>query len=136
MKLKAAFNLTGNKFNLPVVLIFFIALPLILLAAQSCSKDVNNGPKHPCDTIEVTYSGVIQPLLEANCYECHGNGQSHKDVTLDSYEGVYAVAISGQLSGAVNHRSGYSAMPYYRPQLDTCSIHFIDEWIDAGAPNN
>jgi hypothetical protein len=109
---------------------------ITLSTGTSCTKDSNDGPKHPCDTIDVTYSGVIQPLLEANCYECHANGQSRKGVTLGTYDGVYAVAISGQLSGAVNHSAGYSGMPYYRPPLDSCSIYFIDKWIDEGAPQN
>jgi hypothetical protein len=123
----------GFKSNY-ILLLVILLLPFAF--TTSCSEEESSGPINPCDTVDVTYSGVIQPLLAANCYSCHGNGQSRAGVTLDTYEGVYTVAISGQLSGAVNHESGYTAMPYQRQKLDSCSIYFIDTWIEAGAPEN
>lgn len=116
-----------------VIVAFFFVMTLF---SVSCSKHENTEPKHPCDTIELTYSGVIQPLLEQNCYGCHGNGNSSGDQTLDTYEDVYAAAMDGRLYGVVNHVDGYPAMPYYRPQLDSCSLYFINRWIEEGAPNN
>lgn len=116
-----------------IVIAAFFIMPLL---SVSCSKDENTGPTHPCDTIELTYSGIILPLLEQNCFECHGNGNSRGGQTLDTYDDVYAIAMNGRLYGVVNHINGYPFMPYNREQLDSCSLHFINNWIDEGAPNN
>jgi len=115
------------------VITFFLIMAFLSL---SCSKDNDTGPKHPCDTIEVTFSGVIQPLLQQNCFECHGDGSTRGDVILDTYEDVNEIVLDGRLYGAVNHLAGYSAMPYFRDQLDSCSLYFINKWIEEGAPDN
>ena len=104
--------------------------------SMSSSKGENTVSTNPCDTVELTYSGVIQPLLEQNCYKCHSNGKSKRGQKLDTYEDVYAIAMDGSLHGVVNHVAGYPAMPYFKPKLDSCSLHFINKWIDEGAPNN
>jgi hypothetical protein len=117
------------------VRIIFASLILILVFSGSCSKE-DVDPKHPCDTIEVTYAGVVQPILEQNCYGCQGNGSTNGGVDLGSYDAVLVPANDGRLSGAINHEPGFSPMPSRNPKLDSCGIYFIDKWIDEGAPNN
>ena len=116
--------------------IFSVPLLLTLILTPSCTEKENMDPQHPCDTIEVTYAGVVQPILEQNCYSCHANGSSRGNVTLGTYEEVVLIAQSGRLSGAINHEPGYAPMPNYAPKLDSCDIYFIDKWIDEGALDN
>jgi hypothetical protein len=43
---------------------------------------------------------------------------------------------TGQLDGAINHRSGYPQMPRDGPKLPECELTRINIWIRDGAPNN
>ena len=85
-----------------------------------------------CDTANVTYSGTIAPILQANCVGCHSAGS----VLLNSHAGVATVALNGRLMGALNHANGYLAMPSGQPQLDACTLQSFQAWVNAGAPNN
>lgn len=90
----------------------------------------------PCDTTNVTYSGSIAPLLDANCASCHNSSLPQGSVNLDNYGGVKVVADNGRLWGAVNHSDGYSAMPQNRPKLNDCNLSKIRIWINDGALDN
>jgi len=120
---------------------FLPILTVLMLTIQlsSCYYD-NEEEVYPdsggCDTTNVTYSGSVAPVLQANCNACHsGNGPSAGIVT-DNYTDLLTVVNSGQFKGAINHSSGYSAMPKNAPKLSDCNLSKINKWIDAGAPNN
>jgi mono/diheme cytochrome c family protein len=108
----------------------------------SCSKksedqlSENSGGGSACDTANMTYSANIQPLLQNNCYSCHGNGQINGGVTLDSYAGVKAVADNGKLIGVVTHSAGFPQMPQGAAKLSDCNINKIRSWINHGKLNN
>jgi hypothetical protein len=97
---------------------------------------LNNGCSGNCDTLNVTYSGTIVPLLQSNCIGCHNNTSAGGNINLTNYSGVLAVALNGKLFGTVNHDAGYSAMPKGGNKLPQCQIDEIRIWIAAGAPNN
>ena len=88
-----------------------------------------------CDTSNVTFSGTIFPVIQANCLGCHSGSVLSGGVNLSNYDGVFNVVIDGRLYGAVNHLSGYTAMPL-GGQLSDCEISQINFWINDGAPNN
>ena len=114
-----------------------LSFPILLAVflTPSCDKE-DVDPTHPCDTIDATYAGVVQPILEQSCYGCHANGNARGDVTLGTYEEVLVIAQNGSLSGAINHEPGYAAMPAFAGKLDSCDIFLIDKWIDEGALDN
>lgn len=116
------------------------AIPVLVASIMlfSCTSDSLEDliPLNPCDTVAITYSGVIQPILEANCYGCHSGNNPRGDVLVDNYEDVRDLAIDGRLGGVVNHEAGYPPMPQMRPQLDTCELYYINTWIELGAPDN
>jgi hypothetical protein len=88
----------------------------------------------PCDTVNVTFSKTITPILATNCISCHG---SSGGVTLTNYNGVKTVVTNGKLWNAINHLSGaQKAMPNSTTKLSNCNLRQIKIWIDAGAPNN
>jgi len=89
-----------------------------------------------CDTVNVTFSGTIQPVLQNNCVGCHNNTSPGGNVILSAYSGVQAVALNGHLLGSVNHGAGYSPMPKNLAKLPDCEIAEIRIWIQNGAPNN
>ncbi|MCU0433781.1 MAG: hypothetical protein MUC87_10040 [Bacteroidia bacterium] len=89
-----------------------------------------------CDsTITPTYSGQIREIINNNCVSCH-NPASGNAYVLDNHQGLFAVATSGQLVGAVYQRPGFQAMPPSGAPLDDCQKALIRKWVEAGAPNN
>ncbi len=55
---------------------------------------------------------------------------------LVDYNSVVVQANNGKLFGAVNHDSGFAAMPKNAPKLSDCKIDQIKIWIEDGTPNN
>ena len=90
-----------------------------------------------CDTINtVSYGGDVRPILEQQCYGCHGGTSPDGGVAMGTYNSDKAIAINGQLYGTINHASGYSPMPEGGAKMDNCSIAKIKKWVDDGSPNN
>ncbi len=93
---------------------------------------------NPCDTVPVTYSGVIQPILETYCYSCHSSNNPSGGIILDNYEDVRDIALEedSRLIGSINHEAGYAAMPQRQSKLDSCKLHYFDVWVEQGGANN
>lgn len=116
-----------------------VAIITIIISLPSCYYD-NEEELYPdiagCDTTNVTYSGVVAPILETYCNGCHsGNGPSG-GIKTDNYNDLQTTINSGQFRGAINHLSGFSAMPKNAPKLSDCNLLKINNWLDSGAPNN
>lgn len=101
--------------------------------ALNLTCDANAGG---CDTTNISYANDIVPILTNSCVGCHSTGNPSTSVSLDNFNGVQAVALSGQLYGSLSWQSGYSPMPKNGNQLANCEIEKIKAWIDAGALNN
>ena len=118
---------------------FLISLVVFL---QSCTYDkemlvtVPAAPPNSADTATVSFAVTIQPLLRANCFSCHGNGSSLGDVSVDTYDDVKALAVSGSLLGSISHSTGFVPMPEGADKLDDSSIDAVRIWVDKGASNN
>lgn len=118
------------------LVIFFLFL--IALSGSGCYYDKAEllNPVTSCDTAIVTYSGAVNPLLNANCTGCHSGVNAPNGVKLDTYPGVKIQAANGLLLGTITHTPGFSAMPKNGNKLNDCSIAKIRKWIAGGAPNN
>ncbi len=123
-----------------ITIVIMALLCLITLAVVSCSKSSEDKitPQNvtPCDTANSTYNADVVPILKANCYSCHGNGEASGGVELDVYSNVKNVAQNGVFIGVITHASGYPAMPLGGAQLSACNINTIKSWITNGALNN
>jgi cytochrome c5 len=106
------------------------------------SKWIGQGAKNnscvnaSCDAVTVTYSTSIKSIISDKCQGCHSGSSPAAGYDFSTYAGVQARINDGKLWGAVNHVSGYSAMPKNGTKLSTCELAKIKNWIDAGAPNN
>jgi hypothetical protein len=91
-----------------------------------------------CDTAQVTYSGTIIPILNDNCYRCHGTATNSGSggIILQDYNVLKGFAADGRLYGNVAHLPGYIPMPYDGGKLSDCVLQKIKKWIDNGYPNN
>jgi hypothetical protein len=111
---------------------------VVIVSNSSCYYDKEEilYPQTACDTVTVTYSGSVVPVLLSNCTSCHGGSAPSGGISLTTYAAVKAQADNGKLWGSVSHTAGFSPMPKNASKLTTCSLAKIKKWIDAGAPNN
>lgn len=120
-----------------------LAAAVVMMALAGCYKD-NVEDMYPatsggsnCDTTNVTFSGVIKPIIDAKCATagCHINA-SASGISLADYHGVAGIANSGKLLAAITHSGQASFMPKGQAKLDDCTIAKITKWVNDGAPDN
>lgn len=116
-----------------------ISALIIVLVLQSCYYDNEEDlyPNPPeCDSINVSYSADVWPIIASNCTSCHSGGAPSGNVYLDNYDNIVIAAKNGSLIGVIKHENGYSPMPKGGAMLNDCSIAIIQKWVDDGTPDN
>ncbi len=93
-------------------------------------------PSNNCDTTNVTYAKVIQPIIQTNCVKsgCH-LGVTPSGFDFSTYAALATVANNGKLVIAIEH-TGNIPMPRNAAKLDNCTISKIKSWVANGALNN
>lgn len=122
-------------------LITIVLLALLAGCYYDNEEELYPGGNGDCDTTNVTFSGTVLPVIDANCKSCHSGGAPQGNVSLDSYASISAAGKIpegqyGSLYGAINHSQGNSPMPKNGTKLQDCTIRQIKAWIDAGTPDN
>ncbi|MBK8609170.1 MAG: hypothetical protein IPL84_04300 [Chitinophagaceae bacterium] len=109
-----------------------------ILSAGSCSTNKAEllYPPQLCDTITVTYTNTISPIISASCIGCHSGTTPAHGIDFSTYAVVKQHVDNGELWGAVSHAAGYPQMPKNSNKLSDCVLNKIKTWILAGAPNN
>lgn len=125
---------------------------ILSFLVYSCTKsggEVNNGTPVPgdggnndgggsCDTVSMTYMKNVVPILQQNCYRCHGTATNSGSfgLVLEGYNNLKPYAESGTLIGVITHAQGYVPMPEGGGKLSECDINKIRSWIAHGIQNN
>ena len=118
---------------------YLLILIIVAFAQSGCyydKHDLLNPAALSCDTVAVSFSRTIQPILNANCTGCHTGVGSPNGVTLDSWAGARGPAMNGKLIGTITHAPGFSQMPKNGLKLSDCNIQKIRLWIAGGSLNN
>jgi len=94
-----------------------------------------------CDSVNVSFSETVFPIIQNNCYGCHSGTDPGGGIYLTNHSQVSAAgAISpgntGSLLGAITWTSGNIPMPENGQQLSDCKIAQIRKWINDGMPDN
>lgn len=115
-----------NIKNIGLVFVFSVAL-------FSCEKNVEEEVTDPLKEAEetscdqnISFSQNINPILVANCIECHGGNQAPN---LSTFSGVNANA-SRVKSAVVSRRMPQGG------SLSNAEIEQISCWVENGALNN
>jgi len=96
----------------------------------------NHCENEDCDTLNVTFSGTIWPVVQNRCFGCHSGADPSGGVSLENYNSLVNAVNSGRLMGAIKHENGFSAMPKNGAKLSDCNISQFQKWINDGTPNN
>src|SRR5450759_2120543 len=123
--------------NMKRLLISFAIFTIFSLFFISCYYD-NEEALYPtlsstCDTSNVTFSGIISPILANNCYSCHSdaNAAFGGNIHLQSIADV--ITNSPRIVVSIK-QTGLKPMPP-SGKLNICSITQFDIWIRNGMPN-
>lgn len=94
----------------------------------------------------VLYDHVIQPILEARCYDCHSSRKQKGDLRLDKVEYIVRGGKEGEVisPGPADSSSLYNRLvlpiededhmpPGEKPQLSSSEIALIKYWIEEQA---
>jgi mono/diheme cytochrome c family protein len=97
---------------------------------------LNNECVEGCDSINVTYSLTIKPIMDSYCKGCHSGGSPSGGISITDYNQTKALASNGKLMGTIEHQAGYSPMPKNSAKLSDCNIKQLNKWINDGMQNN
>jgi len=89
-----------------------------------------------CDTLAVSFSSHIFPVVQNYCQGCHSGNAPSGDLKLTNYGEIVNSISTGKFLGSIQHLSGYKAMPKNSDKLSYCKIRQFEIWIDAGTPEN
>jgi len=128
--------------------LLFIAAGLLFAGSffSSCYYD-NNEELYGtiiCDTVDMSYTADILPILENSCLTCHsatsagvlGGGNNLEGFDNLSNYIVPGDALNSTFYASVEWISGTSFMPVGGEKLSSCDIAKIKSWINMGATNN
>lgn len=119
------------------------ALAIHTLAVSSRADDIDGQAPRVATAEQLAfYTENVQPLLEQNCYKCHGPGKSKGGLQLISRESVLAGGDSGPavdlddpgaslILEALNYES-YEMPP--SGKLPREKIDLVARWIEMGCP--
>jgi len=124
--------------------VVFISITLLIIAMlPRCYYDSEEflypDTGAACDTVDVTFSQSLMPILQNNCLSCHANSVATAlggNIRLEDYSDVKLRADDGKLIGTISHGPGFVPMPQGAPKMSDCNIATVRIWVEAGAGNN
>jgi uncharacterized membrane protein len=107
------------------------------------AKWINQGAKNlscnpnfgKCDTTNITFAAIVQPIVQNKCQGCHSGTSPSGGLALTNYTQVSASVKTGKFWGTIAQLAGFSPMPV-GSKLQTCELDKINAWIKRGALNN
>ena len=126
-------------------LVGFGVAGVALLGWGLCGQTVHAAPEQAASP--EFYTTRVQPILQANCYRCHGGMNHRGGLSLATPAGIAKgghdgpVVVPGDpakslLLQLIRHAGPVSdpmPMPPKQPQLSAADIATIEQWIQAGA---
>lgn len=111
--------------------LFLISLSTLFFS--SCYYDNRQdmlGTAGVCDTSNVQFAAIVNPIITQNCNGCHGGVSPSGGISLEGHTNV-----KNQITAILNSINSGS-MPKGSPKLDDCTILKIQTWANNGSLNN
>ena len=121
-------------------LALFCLMVFATISHYSCTKDAGRLPaalsQSLCDSLNVKFSTVIKPMMQANCVTgCHdGSGTTGAPLDLNSYAALKIFYDNGELKHRVFTLKDMPQAPN-PPLADSC-LQQLQCWINDSLPNN
>ncbi len=116
-------------------LLFAAGLLLASLTLAMCQKETT-GTTYDCTGLTPTYTNDIKAIINTNCAKsgCHDASTQEAGIDLSTYAKVKSESSNARFLGAIEHRTGYEAMPQDASKLADANIQKIYCWIENGQP--
>jgi len=125
-----------KKIHTPVKLLVLLTIVMMLSSCYYDSEeDLYGNSINNCDTVNVSFSATVLPILNANCTSCHNSTNASGGVITESHESLIEHVQSGVFGRAINH-TGPIDMPLDGQKLPACELAKINAWIYQGALKN
>ena len=111
-------------------------IDLIYKWIKQGAKNNSCEDKSTCDTSNVAYRAVIEPMIATYCKGCHNPSNLSGGIDVSTWVKLQPSVKSGAFLGLILNTSGYSPMPKGGNMLNTCIINKIKSWLNKGAFNN
>lgn len=124
------------------VLAYFIVFSLIPLSAllTDCTKDkaLLTNPNANCDTVPVSYSADIVPIIQTSCATNQGPGTGCHDAWIFEYSNLKSRIDNGTIEYRVFQTRDMPVIPnsFGIDSLTAEEYLKLQCWIAAGAPEN
>jgi len=92
---------------------------------------------YECDTINISFSKRVQPLLNTWCLGCHNSNNAGGGFDLSNYDGVKkTITPDNRLIGSIFQLINFDPMPKGTGKLNDCDLIAIKKWVNEGYQNN
>lgn len=122
--------------------LFFVSAIFMLIYSCEYKNEEELFPEvvpSNCDTVDVSYSAIIQPIFNRSCAfsGCHDDSGASNSfgINLSSWQNADNTVSSVQLLRSIKH-TGNFPMPKGAAKLPPCEIQQIESWINNGRKNN
>lgn len=125
------------KYSRKLLGVMFVAVIVITSCTRENEEDLKPAIGQPiCDTLNVTFTKDVLPIITLNCYICHGNGSMIAGINLQGYTRIKRQVDNNLLLNVIKHSPGYAQMPSGQAKLAQCDIDKIEAWVKRGAIDN
>lgn len=106
-----------------------VTLLFLLVFFSSCLTNVEEDmiELEPNSCTDITFAATIQPIIDANCIQCHGSGGIFPELTTYTLIQLQAGSVKSEVVSREMPKQG---------SLTQDEIDAIVCWVDSGALNN
>lgn len=121
---------------LPVTCVKAVFTAFLMISLMASCKDDDTPDTVDCAGLNPTYTNDIKAILDASCTSsgCHNSTDLANGFDFSNYTSAAAISQGNRFLGAINHQSGFSAMPQNAPKLSTANIELLTCWVEDGSP--
>lgn len=119
------------SYPFPFRIIVYLCTLMIILNACGGDDDPNE-----CTGLSPTYTADIKPILDASCAKsgCHDAITAQNGVNLSNYTTASAVSQEERFLGVIQHRVGFTPMPFDGAKLPDHQVQLLTCWVEDGSP--